>query len=187
MFGFDASDMSGVPSQAAPRHRFATITTLVSRRTRNLLLAAFVPTLIGFLGANLLLSRASGNGGERVPGRVNRAEVAAAPAASPTARPDAGIASMGRRSYAISLPELDGLPRDAAPGTRLELWVTWEPPITKAPRIQRLLRDVRLERILAAPVPEAPPTAILSVRVRGLPELLYGDKFGALSVAVPPP
>jgi hypothetical protein len=89
-----------------------------------------------------------------------------------------------RRGYALSEADLTGLPPDSPPGTRLELWVTWEPPVTREVKLQRLLRDVVLERIIPGLTPEAPSTILLSVKTESVPDLLWADRFGGLSVIV---
>ena len=97
-----------------------------------------------------------------------------APAASPPV-------TVPRRTYALGLHEIAGLSPDAEAGTRLELWVTWEPPVTERVQVQPLLRDVMVERVIPPSVPEGPTTVLLSVPVRGISDLLYGDRFGELS------
>jgi hypothetical protein len=89
-----------------------------------------------------------------------------------------------RRGYALSEVDVTGLPPDSPPGTRLELWVTWEPPVTREVKLQRLSRDVLLERIIPGLTPEAPSTILLSVRAEAVPDLLWADRFGGLSVIV---
>ena len=86
-----------------------------------------------------------------------------------------------RRTYAVGLHELAGLSPDSPPGTELELFVTWEPPVTRTPRVQLLVKDVRLERLIPPVLPEGPTTALLSLPTRDVPDLLYGDRFGQLS------
>ena len=86
-----------------------------------------------------------------------------------------------RRAYALGLHEIAGLSPDAVAGTRLELWVTWEPPITERVQVQLLLKDVVVERMIPPSLPEGPTTVLLSVPVRGVSDLLYGDRFGELS------
>ncbi|HEX2239804.1 MAG TPA: hypothetical protein VHJ82_01490 [Actinomycetota bacterium] len=88
-------------------------------------------------------------------------------------------------TYALALPSLRGLPSDTPPGTPLKLWAAWEPPITKQPRIQVLIERVVLRAIVPPTDPGAPPTALLWVPVERIPDLLYGDRYGALSVTVP--
>jgi hypothetical protein len=99
--------------------------------------------------------------------------------AAPLAAPDE------RRSYAIGLHELDGLPQDTVPGTMIDLWAAWDPPITPEPRFQRLMRSVIVEDIQSPVVPEGPVTVILSVPTHRIPDLLYADRYGAISVTLP--
>jgi hypothetical protein len=82
--------------------------------------------------------------------------------------------------------DLQGLPPNAAAGTVLELWVAWEPPIVDAPRYQKLLPEVILEKVIPGLTPEAPATALLQVKTKELADLLYADRFGELSVAALP-
>jgi ABC-type Fe3+-hydroxamate transport system substrate-binding protein len=91
-----------------------------------------------------------------------------------------------RRLYAIGLHELPGLSQDSPAGTPLELWVTWGPPITKEPRVQSLLGDVILERIVMPVTPEGPIAAILSLPPEDIPDLIFGVRYGELSaIALP--
>jgi hypothetical protein len=90
------------------------------------------------------------------------------------------------RSYALEITELDGLPPDASPGTALEIWVTWEPPITRRIRVQRLIQQARVERIIPNIVPEGPATVLLSIPRRDIADMFYGDRFGQLSAAILP-
>jgi hypothetical protein len=166
----------------------------MSSRTRNLLLAAAVPVVIGAVAWSLL---PSGTGDGVKGGAQDGLEDVGDPLESSPPEPGdrsgdpsepAGRASdaPGRRGYALAVPELKGLPGGAAPGTRLELWVAWDPPVTKEPRVQRLLKDVILDEIIPPVVPEAPATAILSVPAKSVPDLLYGDRYGALSATMLP-
>lgn len=91
----------------------------------------------------------------------------------------------GLRTYALPVSELAGLPPDAEPGTELELWVAWDPPVTKEPRVQRLLRRVLLQAVLAPPSRELPAVALIAIRARDTAELIYGDRYGTLSVTLP--
>jgi hypothetical protein len=93
-------------------------------------------------------------------------------------------ATGGVRSYALEITELDGLPPDASPGTALEIWVTWEPPITRRIQVQRLIQQAQVERIIPNIVPEAPATVLLSIPRRDIADMFYGDRFGQLSAAV---
>ena len=89
-------------------------------------------------------------------------------------------------SYAIPTTELQGLPPDLAFGTRLDLWVAWQPPITKRTELQPLLQGVLLEKIVPPLLPDGPHSAILKVDPDEISDLIWGDRFGALSAVVPP-
>ena len=119
------------------------------------------------------------------PAVMAEAPVAASPAAPGTIVDGAASGTADRRSYAIGLQDLAGLPPDAAPGAQLELWVTWEPPVTREPRLQKLIGDVLLERTIPGTVPEAPVTVLLSVPADRVGDLIYADGYGRLSVVLP--
>jgi hypothetical protein len=90
------------------------------------------------------------------------------------------------RLYAVAVSDLQGLPPNVPPGTRLELWVAWSPPVTKRPRIQRLLREVTLTEIIPAITPDGPDAAMLRLKNSQVADLLYGDQYGSLSVTLLP-
>jgi hypothetical protein len=174
----------------------------VSARTRNLLLAGGLVVAAGFVAVNLLSLEPA------APSRSFTSPAPSGTAASPTSV-DAGLSTGGgqatpssvseqgppgaslqgtgeMRGYALPVAELSGLPGDAPPGTELELWVTWDPPVTERPRLQRLIRRVILEKVAPAVTPDGPDAAILLVPVEKLPDLLYADRYGAISVALLP-
>ncbi len=91
-----------------------------------------------------------------------------------------------RRSYAIGLHDLDGLPPDAAPGTRVELWVAWDPPVTEQTEVHKLIDDVVIEKLIPPVVPEGPVSVVLSIRAKDFSDLVWGDRYGALSVSILP-
>lgn len=106
---------------------------------------------------------------------------------SPFATVSPGLGAAARTDevdYAIAVTELSGLSPDAAPGTLLDLWVAWDPPITDEPHVQPLLRSVRLTRIVAPVTPEGPAVALLSIRPSQVSDIIYGDRYGALSVTM---
>lgn len=117
-----------------------------------------------------------------------------APAATPQPRPvetsspsPATIAPTGdsdRAAYYLSAPEVDGLPEEVTPWSRIELWVAWDPPITDEPSIHRLLNDAYIEAVLAPVAPGAPSTLKLSIRRRDISDLIYADRYGSLSAIV---
>lgn len=170
----------------------------MNRRTKNLALAAGAVVALGFVAMNLLMAPAASVGVDPsvvapsasdhtpgVPAAAGEVDVSAGALQTPAPSPVADAAPAGRRSYAIGLQDLDGLPPDAAPGQALELWVTWEPPVTRGPRLQKLIGDVLLERIIPGAVPEAPVTVLLSVPAGRVGDLIYADGFGRLSVTLP--
>jgi hypothetical protein len=165
-------------------------------RNKNLAVAAGAATLLGMIAVNTLMTPAA------TPRPVDEAILAPDPGPHVSASPPGPLASPSieavetpspalpaadpeRRSYAIGLHDLQGLPPDAAAGTRFELWVTWEPPLTDEPRLDRLIGDVVLERVVPGTVPEAPATALLSVPAARTGDLIYADTFGRLSVVLP--
>jgi hypothetical protein len=84
-------------------------------------------------------------------------------------------------SYALSLDQLSGLSPDSAPGTRLQLWVAWEPPLTPRPRIDLLIEEAVLERIVEGLTPRTPATALVLVEPSAIRDLLYADRYGQLN------
>ena len=103
---------------------------------------------------------------------------------TPVPEPVAATESEGREIYAITLSDLPGLAPDSAPGTRLNLWVTWEPPVTKHPKVHLLLENVILKRISPPLTVNGPFVANLLVSRKGLPDLLWADRFGKLNASV---
>lgn len=150
--------------------------TIMPRRIRNLALAAVVPIVAIAIVMAMLPSTqdvvADPPGAPTKPEKLQ-------PRASAETEP---ALAAGFRAYAVSVPELQGLSEGALSGTKLELWVAWEPPVTKSPRVQRLVDEVVLERIVAPTVPEAPSTAVLLVPPKAIPDVIYGDLYGRLSV-----
>jgi hypothetical protein len=86
-------------------------------------------------------------------------------------------------SYAFLLPELEGLPRTTSPGTEIEIWATWEPPVTKRLKVQRLIPKATVSKILPSIEP-GPPTVVLELERRFIPDIMFGDRFGSLSVVL---
>jgi hypothetical protein len=107
-----------------------------------------------------------------------------APAPSPSTVITPPPSSPDARTYALPLSGLHGLPSNAPSGTRMQLWVTWQPPLTKTPRVQSLLRDVILEGIAPPLTPGTPPTALLRVKETQIPRLIYGERYGELSAVI---
>jgi hypothetical protein len=173
----------------------------VSSRTRNLLLAGGLVLAAGFVAMNLLsLEPATPSRSFTTPapsGRIASPELRSGDdrlstgggqtpsSTSERAAPGTSLSGTDEmRGYALPVAELSGLPGDAPPGTELELWVTWDAPVTERPRLQRLIRRVVLEKVAPAVTSDGPDAAILLVPVEKLPDLLYADRYGAISVAL---
>jgi hypothetical protein len=109
--------------------------------------------------------------------------------ARPSTRSDAvrtkppAPASTDLASYALLLPELEGLSPGIAPGTEIEIWATWEPPITKRLKVQRLIPSATVAKVIPSIEP-GPPTVVLELERRWIPDILFGDRFGSLSVVL---
>lgn len=146
----------------------------ISARSLRLTLLAAGVLGMGLVGSSLFQSPASTPQLE-VPAENSPPHPAAHP--QPSAAPNT-------RTYALSTSEISGLPADATPGTRLEVWVAWDRPITRTPKIQRLLDEVILERLVPPVTPDGPTSAILQVKNSQVADLLYGDRWGSLSVVV---
>ncbi len=151
----------------------------MSKRRRNLLIG-------GFGALSLLVALTGLRGGDRRP--IEGGETRPAPAVAPSRPPNGSSPSTAgeARGYWVSVAEVDGLPESAPPGTRMELWVAWEPPVTARPRVDRLVREVTLERIAPPVTPQGPAAALLSLPAARIGDVLYADRWGALSVAILP-
>ena len=168
------------------------------RRTRNLAAAFAIVAVLAFLLFSWVLESPAGPS-DPLGGTFGSLPPSAPPAVAESSAPDTLQSSAppastdppsptqppdDLNSYAIALPELQGLPPDAKPGSRLELWVAWEPPVVKRLKVQRLLRNVTLEKIAPSVTGESPPVALLQVRDDQFEKLLWGDQYGRLSVAM---
>lgn len=129
-----------------------------------------------------------------VPARQLARPAALTPSSSPTApKPvsqattTASFTSPTRSLYthAVEVSWLNGFPPDAAPGDVFDIWVAWNRAVAKGPNIQLLLQDVTLEKIAPPVTPDGPYVAYLIVTRAEARDLLYGTKYGALSVTQP--
>jgi hypothetical protein len=153
----------------------------VLRRQRVLIIALAALAAAGFLGLEPLLATL-----QESPGATSSpSTTAASPRADPTAAasdtPPGAPARADVVSYAVALEDLPGLSPDAPPGTRMQLWVAWEPPIVRRPRLDLLLRGVILEKVVPPLSPRGRGTALLLLRPADVPDLLYADRWGSLS------
>lgn len=114
----------------------------------------------------------------------------AAPSPSTDPAPPERSSQQERRlfSYAIATTDLHGLAPDVAPGTRLDLWVATQPPVTETPDVLPLVQGAILAEIVPPTLPDGPFAAVLKVPLRHARTLIWGHRFGALSVLeVPTP
>lgn len=175
----------------------------MSRRQKLAITAAVGALVTVVFGADLFASliagaptaSSEGVGDRRGEGALDAvpSDAAPGPAGSPpvvAASPPAGGPSGSGRSsgpdghllsYALSLGQLSGLSPDSAPGTRLQLWVAWEPPLTRRPRIDLLIEEAVLERIVEGLTPRTPATALVLVEPSAIRDLLYADRYGQLN------
>ncbi|MBA3290678.1 MAG: hypothetical protein H0U17_04195 [Actinobacteria bacterium] len=145
-------------------------------RLRRLVLLAGSVLIGGLLATSLLFGGDDGATESSDPGSAGGSDASGGPA-QPSSTELAG--------YAILLSELEGLPPDVAPGTEIEIWATWEPPVTKKLKVQQLIPLASVEKIIPSIEP-GPPTVMLSLERRAIPDLIYGERFGALSVVLDP-
>ena len=87
------------------------------------------------------------------------------------------------RAYAIATSELAGLPPDPQPGARVDLWVTWSPPVVPEIRVQKLIPGIILEKVAPPVTPSGSPAAVFLVPVKDMSDLLWADRFGELNVS----
>ena len=139
-----------------------------SRRLLGLMVAAFV------LAAILMVAMSRGP----------EVRDDAVPIPHASASPTSATERSDLRSYAVALPELQGLSADTKPGSAIELWVTWDTPADTKPRLEPLIERAVLERIVPPLTPGAPDTALLKVPATDIPDLLYADRYGLLSATV---
>jgi hypothetical protein len=135
---------------------------------------------LGVIVIGVLLTSVWLDSGESAAG--NGGEASSGASTSPSSRRPA---SVDLASYAFLLPELQGLPPDVKPGTAIEIWVTWEPPVTKKLQVQQLVPRATVEELIPSIEP-GPPTVMLSLERRHIPDLMYGDRYGSLSTVVLP-
>ena len=150
------------------------------RRIRNLAIVGVVVALASFLVVSRI-DPATPSPRVAVDPATPGSSTLAPPETTPTMEPspDTNLAS-----YALPLSELRGVPPDIPSGSTLELWVTWEPPITKEAQVQLLLREVTLQKIIPTTDPEGPPTALLGVRDAQIGDLIYGDRYGSFHAVI---
>jgi hypothetical protein len=85
------------------------------------------------------------------------------------------------RSFAVGLHEMRGLPAEAPPGSRWEIWAAWDSPVAESPMVQRLVREVILEAVHPPVTPEGPHTATLLLERKQVKRFLWGYQWGSLT------
>jgi hypothetical protein len=164
----------------------------VSPRVRNLLFAAAAPLVLGLLawsfvgGESPFSTPATEVESAAPPGRQDPPQPTAVTSPSAVTSHVSEGDSVSRREYALGLHELSGLPADVPTGTHIELWVAWDPPITDEPKVQRLIRDVVVSKVIPPVTPEGPHAVIVSVPLDRMSDLIYGDRYGSLSALILP-
>jgi hypothetical protein len=169
------------PREAAPVVRNQTRSAILLQgttllRSRGKIAVGAAAAVIGIVGSSLV------SGGSQAPAVAPRSRPAETSPPSPAAIAPVGVSD--RANYYLSVPEVDGLPDEITPWSRIELWVAWDPPITDEPSIHRLLNDAYIEAVLAPVAPDAPSTLKLSIRHRDIADLIYADRYGSLSAIV---
>lgn len=157
---------------------------ILSHKVLRLVVVAITAAAIGLIAARLVVpTRAATHNSRSLPAPM------AVPTPLPTPSPSLGAgyarSALASREYAIGLHELRGLATDAAPGTELEIWVSWDEAFSHGPQVQRLLKKATLSRMIQPVTPEGPVVVVLSVPESSFGDLVYGDLFGSLAVAIP--
>ena len=116
-----------------------------------------------------------------------RDTVASPTTAPPTPGPSAPADVSGRVAYSIDLSEVAGLSPTVPPGSSVELWATWERPVTHSPRLQRVVEDAILEKVSPPLTPDGPTVATFLITRREMDDLLWADRYGAISATLPVP
>ena len=150
------------------------------RRARRFPLLLGAVALLSFVGWDLL----SGVTAAPAP-RTIEASAPASPSPTQSAQVPGVVDMSGRIAYSIDLDDIAGLSPAATPGTAVELWATWSRPITKSPRLQRVVRDAVLERVILPITPDGPTVATFLITEREIDELLWADRYGEISATTP--
>lgn len=150
----------------------------IPSRTKRLALASGVFLFVIYLGWDMLAGMTGGAGAAPV------APIASgSPTASPSPVPTTSRPT-GRAGYWVDIAEVSGLSPQTPIGTSLDLWVAWDPPLTKQPEIRHLLDDVVVEQI-AQPITAGDPTGVLlSLDRQDRDALLWADRYGSLSATI---
>lgn len=187
-FLWDATDDGSGSAAQSSRWR----PNRIPDRVRNLAVATIVGGVVAYLAAQMIFGAGSSGAWDSMPtdaiaGTGVDAEVATG-LASPSPMPSetaGGPPSTKLREHAFGLHELRGLPPDVAPGTPLEIWVAWDEAVSEGPHIERLLMGATVARFIEPVTPEGPVVVVLNIPLRWMQDLLYGQRYGSLSVTIP--
>lgn len=184
------SDVAEYGKGSAARPLTRRTDRIFSRKALRLIAVSIAAGTIALVAAHLVVpARGADRAQATDASDTDVAVVPHPPTASPTPTMGTGYPAVSpsqpRLEYAITLGELRGLPLDVAPGTDLELWVSWDDAFADGPQVQRLIKRVSLARMIAPVTPEGPAVAVLSVPESSLGDLVYGDRYGTFAVAVP--
>jgi hypothetical protein len=163
----------------------------VPRRIRNLIAASVVGAVVAFGAGQLFFGPPAGAGwADQVNIEDSQVVLSPSPASTDLSVPmsigtPTPSVSSPQREYALAISDLHGLPPDVQPGQQLEVWVAWDPEFSEGPQIQRLLKKVTLTRFVEPVTADGPRVAIISVPLQRVGDLMYGDRFGSLSVTLP--
>jgi hypothetical protein len=150
------------------------------RRARRFPLLLGAVALLSFVGWDLLSDVTAASAPRTIEGSAS-----ASPTPTQSTEVPAAVDTAGRIAYSIDLDDIAGLSPTTAPGTAVELWATWSRPITKSPRLQRVVRDAVLERVIPPITPDGPTVATFLITEREIDELLWADRYGEISATTP--
>ncbi len=154
------------------------------RRTRNLILVAGVILVVGVYA--VLGTGPSRQVGTKGPPLTSPLTTAQEQSPSFTTGPSEPETESDTRTYALALTDIPGLSGRTPAGSHIDVWVTWDRPVTRRPKVQPLLRDVTIERIVTPLSEGDSPDVLIRVPTKQLVRLVYGDRYGALNAALVP-
>lgn len=150
----------------------------IPSRIKRLALAGGALLLVIYLGWDMLSGLTSGAATPAPP------IVSTSPVMSPSPVTTPAHPSSGRAGYWVDIAEVTGLSPQTPVGTSVDLWVAWDPPLTKRPDIRHLLSDVLVEEIAPPLSPGDPTGVLLSIARRDRDDLLWADRYGSLSATI---
>ena len=151
----------------------------MSRRALNLIaVAGAVAAFVWVVSGSLI------QGSDAAPATTVVVDPTSVPSSTPSPSSKAELDQKEWRGYALAMPEVDGLPADLHMGDRLEIWVAWDPPVVPKATVERLIDRVIYERTIPPTIPGEAPVAVVLVPEGKVDELMWGDRYGSLSVAM---